>query len=160
MHLLRFQRCLAAFRLLPFGSFLSKRQKTKRSQDYLSPTVSTYLHGEQRGRSLETRPAPLHRHAEPQLKLKPQLQHKLLRSLRSLRPRCLRSPNNHNSNSNHNCNTNSSARCARSGHAAYGLQAQKEQIDLLATLGELFAPSSLSAVFGSFSPSAFWFVPL
>ena len=65
MPLLRFQRCLAAFRLLPFGSFLSKRQKTKSSQDYLSPTVSTYLHGEQRGRGLETRPAPLHRHAEP-----------------------------------------------------------------------------------------------
>ena len=85
---------------------------------------------------------------QPQLKLKPQLQHKLLRSLRSLRPRCLRSPNNHNSN--HNCNTNSSVRCAHSGHAAYGLHAQKEQIDLLATLGELFAPSSLSAVFGSF----------
>ena len=56
----------------------------------------------------------------PQPQLKPQLQHKLLRSLRSLR-----SP-------------------------AYGLHAQKEQIDLLATLGELFAPSSLSSVFGSF----------
>ena len=49
----------------------------------------------------------------------PQLQHILLRSLRSLR-------------------------------SAYGLHAQKEQIDLLVSLGELFAPSSLSAVFGSF----------
>ena len=29
MPLLRFRRCLAAFRFLPFGSFLSKRQKTK-----------------------------------------------------------------------------------------------------------------------------------
>ena len=38
--------------------------------------------------------APSARHTEQQLqpKLKPQLQHKLLRSLRSLRPRCLRSP--------------------------------------------------------------------
>ena len=43
--------------------------------------------------------------------------------------------------------------------SAYGLHAQKEQIDLLATLGELFAPSSLSAVFGSFFISAFWLVP-
>ena len=65
MPLLRFQRCLAAFLFPPFGSYLAKKAENKSSQDFLSPTVSTYLHGEQRGRGLETRPAPLHRHAEP-----------------------------------------------------------------------------------------------
>ena len=73
-----------------------------------------------------------------------------LNSLRSSAPPARHTEPSPNRNSNHNCNTNSSARCARSGHAAYGIHAQKEQIDLLATLGELFAPSSLSAVFGSF----------
>ena len=171
------------------------------------PTVSSCLYGEQAGdaelATLVSAPCSPYR-TKPQPKLKPQLQHKLLRSLRSLRPRCLRSPcseganrspryarrtictffafsgvwqlfvfcllvrsslkgrkpkqprflfayglhipawravgkpshtrlahniaiQNHNSNSNHNCNTNSSARCARSGHPAYGLQTTTTQ---------------------------------
>ena len=85
MPLLRFQRCLAAFLFPPFCSYLAKKAENKSSQDFLSPTVSTYLHGEQRGRGLETRPAPLHRHSD------------------------------HHHNRNSNCNTISSARCARSG---------------------------------------------
>ena len=54
-----------SFGFLPFCSYRAKKAENQSSQDYLSPTVSTYLHGEQMGRDLETRPAPLHRHAEP-----------------------------------------------------------------------------------------------
>ena len=59
------------------------------------PTVSSCLHGEQTSDAelAALAPATLPTVSkQPQLKLKPQLQHKLLRSLRSLRPPCLRSP--------------------------------------------------------------------
>ena len=105
------------------------------------PTVSSCLYGEQTGdaelATLVSAPCSPYRTQTTTATQTPPLATLAV---------CLRSPNNHNSN--HNCNTNSSARYARSGHPAYGLHAQKEQIDLLATLGELFAPSSLSAVFG------------
>ena len=94
MHLLRFQRCLAAFRFLPFGSFLSKRQKTKAAK-IICRLRSPHTCLASRGAEASKLGPPLYiamqtDQPQPQLKLKLQLQ--LLRSLRSLRPPCLRSP--------------------------------------------------------------------